>query len=188
MRGVLQLIVVLLLAAAGPAQALRCSGRIVSDGDHAFQVRQRCGEPYWIEDYSEVLIAGEDGPLEQRIERRIEAWYYNFGSDKLLRRLVFRDQRLVREDTLGYGYARLGAACDLDTLPAAATTGEVVARCGLPEDRDVRYGDVTGRDGSDHAIRRAVRVEEWIYARDARRPYLLRFVDGALEWVDRLER
>jgi hypothetical protein len=177
-----------LLLFAAPAHALRCKGRVIDDGDHAFQVRERCGEPYWVETWSDFVIAGEDGPVEQRVEVRTEAWYYNFGSDKLLRRLVFRDDRLVREDSLGYGYARLGTHCELDTLPANATTGEVVARCGMPTDNTRRYGDVTERDAWGNAVRRAVRIEEWIYARDSRRPHLLRFVDGSLRGVERLDR
>ena len=42
-----------------------------------------------------------------------EAWYYNFGPRQLLRRLVFRDGFLVREETLGYGVDEIG------TLPAS---------------------------------------------------------------------
>jgi hypothetical protein len=179
-----------LLWVSGDALALRCDGRVVDRGDHAIQVRERCGEPYWVDGYSEFLIAGEDGPLEQRIERTVEAWYYNFGPSKLLRKLVFVDDRLVREETLGYGYATIGTDCRLDTLPAGTPSGVIVARCGSPASRRERYGDVTRRDdASGIARRRVVRQEDWVYdvgrSRDLR---LLRILDGRLQGIERLDR
>jgi hypothetical protein len=178
-----------LLLASGGAHALRCDGRLVGRGDHAIQVRERCGEPYWTDGYSEFLIAGEGGPLEQRTERTIEAWYYNFGANRLLRKLVFIDDRLVREETLGYGYATLGSDCRLDALPIGTPAGVIVARCGLPASRSQRYGDLTRRDEHGIARRRVVRREEWVYDigrdRDLR---LLRILDGRLQGIERLNR
>jgi Protein of unknown function (DUF2845) len=178
-----------LLLVSLPAQALRCDGRVIDEGDHAIRVRERCGDPYWVDVYSEWLIAGEYSPLEQRVERRLEAWYYNFGPKKLLRRMLFRDSRLIREDTLGYGVSRIGDRCDVDSIPQGTTTGEVVARCGEPASHESRYGDITQRDDVGNARLVVVRREEWVYdvgrSRDLR---LLVFSDGILSKVERLER
>ena len=180
---------VLLLGFSGPAMALRCEGRVVGEGDHAYQVQRRCGEPFWVEDYTEWLTVGERGPLERRIERRVEAWYYNFGPERLMRRLLFRDNRLVREDTVGYGFRRLGERCDPNDLPLGLSTGEVVARCGQPAARDVRYADTTQRDERGFALQRVLRREEWIYEFDGnRRPRLLYFIDGRLDRLETLDR
>lgn len=180
---------IVLLLASGSAHALRCDGRLVERGDHAIQVRERCGEPYWTDGYSEFLIAGENGPLEQRIERSVEAWYYNFGPNRLLRRLLFIDDRLVGEESLGYGYSTLGRDCRLDALPSGTPAGVVVARCGAPASRNQRYADLTRRDAGGFARRRVVRHEEWVYDfgrdRDLR---LLRILDGRLQGIERLDR
>lgn len=182
------LILLALASAATPAHALRCAGRLVDQGDHAVQVARRCGEPYWVEAYTEWLVLGEDSALEQQIERPVEAWYYNFGPERLMRRLIFRDDRLVREDTLGYGF-RGDGACKLDTLMRGMSTGEVIARCGEPETNTLRYRQVVARDGVGNARRRLVRHEEWTYdpgrGRDLR---LLIFDDGTLDAIERLDR
>lgn len=184
------LLALVALAHAAPAHALRCGSRVIATGEHELVVRERCGEPYWIEDRSEVLVAGEFGPIEQRVERRIEAWYFNFGPNRLLHRLVFRDGRLVEETTLGYGFSRLGVKCDLDMLTNGATTGEVVARCGAPRSHDTRHAQVIVRDDFGNARQRLVRREEWVYdpeGGNTRNARLLLFVDGTLQGVERLD-
>jgi hypothetical protein len=178
-----------MLCASADARALRCGGRLVERGDHALQVRERCGEPYWIDAYTEVFVAGEYGPLEQRAERPVEAWYYNFGPNRLLRRLLLVDDRLVREDSLGYGVATLGADCRIDGLPAGTPAGVVVARCGEPLSRRERWREVVRRDGAGNARRRFIRDEDWIYDVGANRDRrLLRLVDGMVQSVQRLDR
>lgn len=183
------LLALALLACATPAAALRCDGRLVERGDHAIQIAERCGAPFWIDAYTEVFVAGEFGPLEQRAERAVEAWYYNFGPNRLLRRLLLVDDRLVREDSLGYGVATLGADCRIDALPAGTPAGVLVARCGEPLSRRERWREVTRRDGAGNARRRFIRDEDWLYDvgtnRDRR---LLRLVDGVVQGVERLER
>jgi hypothetical protein len=190
MIGTARLALLLLLAlAAGDAAALRCDGRLVQAGDHAVQVRARCGEPFWIDAFSELLVLGEDGPLEQRIERPVEAWYYNFGPSRLLRRLLLVDDRVVREETLGYGVARIGGDCRLDALPAGTPAGVIYARCGAPTSRRDRYAEVVRRDGSGAARRRLLRHEDWIYDVGANRDLrLVRIVDGRLQGIERLDR
>ena len=179
----------LLLAAGAPAQALRCDGRVVDVGDHAIQVRERCGEPFWIDAYTEVLVRGEYGPLEQRVERPVEAWYYNFGPNRLLRRLLLVDDRLVREDSLGYGVATIGTDCRIDALPAGTPAGVVVARCGEPISRRERWREIVRRDEAGNARRRYLRDEDWVYDVGANRDRrLLRLVDGVVQGVERLER
>lgn len=178
----------LILLGLGPAHALRCSGRIVELGDHAYELQKRCGDPYWVERYSEWLVLGERGPFERQIERTVEAWYYNFGPSKLLRRMLLRDNRIVREDTLGYGYATLGRNCNLDALPPGASSGEIVARCGTPTVHDTRYANEIVRDGAGAARQRAIRREEWVYEFPGRDPHLLLLIDGTLSRIQRLDK
>ncbi|MGL6291493.1 MAG: DUF2845 domain-containing protein, partial [Silanimonas sp.] len=79
------------LLAASPADALRCGSRVVDRGALDVQVLSRCGDPYWRTPRGEFFIRGEGGPVEQRFERRIEDWYYNFGPSRLVVRLRFID-------------------------------------------------------------------------------------------------
>lgn len=177
----------LLLSTA--AQALRCEGRLVEPGDHAVQVVQVCGEPFWVDQHSEWLISGEGGPLEQRVERVVEVWYYNFGADRLMQRLVFRDDRMQSEESLGYGFDRPARDCNPDRLPMGISNGEIIARCGAPLSRREQYADQVERDGRGLAQVRVQRREHWVYGRgsgSSQRVLLL--VDGRLTQTQRLRR
>lgn len=182
------LAVLFLLLASTPAFALRCGGRVVSTGDHSLTVLDRCGEPYWVDRYATQVVTGEFSALERSYDTDTEAWYYNFGPNRLLHRLVFRDNTLVREETLGYGYAKLGTDCDLDAIGIGTSNGEIVARCGQPTSNDSRYAEIVERDGGGNALRRIVRREEWLYREGRRDPHLFILVDGVVSRIDRLPR
>jgi len=171
------------------AEAMRCGGRVVSTGDFDFQVRERCGEPHWVETRRELLTQGAWGPVERRQERVIEDWYYDRGSNALVQRLVFVDGRLSRTESAGYGPgARAGNCGDVD-FSRGATTGEIALRCGQPDSRALRYRDEIRRDGRGNELLRPREVEEWVYAGSGGRlGRLLVFEDGRLERVSTLPR
>jgi hypothetical protein len=98
--------------ASAPAHAaLRCGSKIVTEGDTSAEVAAKCGEPVdviqmrsiyrrpviWM--YGRPQFIGED-----YIEVPVEAWVYNFGPNKLMRRLRFEAGLLAKIETLGYGY------------------------------------------------------------------------------------
>lgn len=179
------LLTLAVLTFAGEAEALRCGGRVVALGDHDFQVRHRCGEPYWIDQYAELRVHGAGGPFERRSERVFDDWYFNFGPNRLVQRLRFRDGRLVKIETLGYGRHGISERCEDVDLSPGTTLGEVALRCGPPTSRTSRYRDVVVHDRHGHRIR-PVRHEEWLYARPGSRfARLAIFIDGRLDRVER---
>ena len=117
------LLAILLLLASPAALAMRCGSRIVDVGTEDFQVRERCGDPFWTDRYTDVVVIGRDGPLERQREVQYDVWYYNFGPRQLMRRLVFRDGLLAQEDTLGYGVDRIGEDCDPNRLLGGLSAG-----------------------------------------------------------------
>lgn len=178
-----------LLLLASPVWALRCNGRIVDSGDHAIKVREHCGEPFYIDRYSEWQVLGEPASLQRRIEQTVEVWFYNFGSNRFMQRLVFVDDRLRADKALGYGFNRPSKGCNVDQLPMGLSNGEVVARCGRPSSQSERYQDEISRDGQGVSRLRVRRQEDWLYAaavsKDSR---LLVFLDGQLIDTQRLDR
>ncbi|MCO6441654.1 MAG: DUF2845 domain-containing protein [Nitrococcus mobilis] len=63
----------------------------------------------------------------------IEQWYYNPGSQGLLRILLFQDGKLVRVDTDGRGFSRLiRGQCSPYELRVGMSKYELLARCGPP--------------------------------------------------------
>lgn len=177
----------LLCALAPAAHALRCGTRLVTAGDLDFQVRERCGSPYWIEEHYQTIVAGDERiEVAQPIE--YSAWYFNFGSNRLLVRLLFRDGRLMREDTLGRGVDELGAACNPARLSAGVSSGELVAYCGEPATRRVQPVLVSRRLGADLYRQTDIRREDWVYDFGGDFVYLLHLARGLVEAVEQLPR
>jgi hypothetical protein len=126
----------LLLACAvlwTPAHAaISCGNRLVENGDSAAEVRERCGVPYFVDRWSEGAVVHNRHGRARGFAPVYDAWYYNFGPQQLLRRLLFAGGVLQKEETLGsYGFNAQGP-CDFDKLTDGMSSGEVFARCGPP--------------------------------------------------------
>lgn len=100
------------------ASDLRCGSRLVSIGDHRFDVLRKCGEPAHVETWEEVrvkrnlllsspLTPEQELILQSPLSRElviIEEWQYNFGQNRFIRYLRFENGRLKRIETGDYGY------------------------------------------------------------------------------------
>jgi hypothetical protein len=92
------------------ADGMRCGGRLIRDGDVRAEVRAFCGEPVDVQtrtilrrpvyNFQGRLVYSGDG----LIEIPVETWTYNFGPNKLMRRVRFVDGIVDEVETLGYGY------------------------------------------------------------------------------------
>ena len=108
-------------------------------------MRDRCGDPFYADTYISVEVFGAYGPVEQQREVQYDVWYYNFGPRDLMRRFVFRDGVLVREETLGYGVNEIGGDCNPNRDYTGVSVGELVARCGEPASRRRAYDTIVRR-------------------------------------------
>jgi hypothetical protein len=177
----------LLCGFAPAAHALRCGTRLVTSGDLEFQVRERCGNPYWIETHYQTIVAGDER-VEVAEPIEYSAWYFNFGSHRLLVRLLFRDGRLVREETLNRGVDELGASCSPARLSEGTSSGELVAYCGEPASRRAQPVLVSRRIGADLYRQTEAYREDWIYDFGGEFVYSLRLARGLVESVEQLPR
>jgi hypothetical protein len=91
------------------AYALRCNHQLIRVSDRKAEVIYHCGEP----DYIDVRYINEGTrlrdpnrtlELSRFKEIVVEEWTYNFGSNKLMRLLLFKNGVLKEIRTLGYGY------------------------------------------------------------------------------------
>ncbi len=90
-----QLLCLALLAlCSGLAQAgsMRCGTQLVSEGDRAFEVERKCGEPAY-RDLVGYTLGGYD-----RREFKIEEWVYG-PNNGMLSILTFEGNRLIRIET-----------------------------------------------------------------------------------------
>ncbi len=180
---------ILLLLASPAAFAMRCGSRIVNVGTQDFQVRDRCGEPFYADTYYATEVFGNDGPVAQYRDVQYDVWYYNFGPNTLMRRFVFRDGVLAREETLGYGVSEIGGDCNPNRDYRGFSVGELVARCGEPASRRASYDTIVHRPVPGYERYRDQRREQWVYDfgdnRFLRAFYL---VDGRVESDEPIER
>ena len=184
---VLSPLLVFVLAAAalllpGRAEALRCNGNLVDEGDRAFEVRSACGAP----DYVQPLYAHGHGPSHVDAE----LWYYNFGPQRLLRELRFRSGRLRHIRTPGRGFREPDRAGDCAPVDVATgmTAYELLARCGEPVQREARHLlRPDHRRGRDYG-RRRVWIEDWYYPfADQYLDRRVRLIDGRVTDVDTID-
>lgn len=98
------------MALPAHADGMRCGARLIRDGDARAEVRAFCGEPVDVQtrtilrrpvyNFQGRLVYSGDG----LIEIPVETWTYNFGPNKLMRRVRFVDGIVDEVETLGYGY------------------------------------------------------------------------------------
>lgn len=92
------------------ADGMRCGSRLIRDGNARAEVRAFCGEPADVQTRTilrrptftvggRLFYSGEG-----LIEIPVETWTYNFGPNKLMRRVKFIDGVVEDVETLGYGY------------------------------------------------------------------------------------
>ncbi len=109
-----------IMAAAGSAHGFRCDGKIVTEGDHAYDVLAKCGEPDYVDAWEQERSRRDfHRPLEPQKQRDhepyrepslvkeqvlVEVWTYNLGRQRLTRYLRFENGRLVEITTGDYGY------------------------------------------------------------------------------------
>jgi hypothetical protein len=191
MRGLMRrhLLPIILLLASPCAFAMRCGDRVIGNNAQDFQVRERCGEPFWTDTYTNVELIGTHSPIEQQRSVQYDIWYYNFGPSQLMRRLVFRDGLLQREETLGYGVDAIGSDCNPNRLLNGLSAGELFARCGAPASRRSETDTIVRRPAPGVEQWRDQRREDWVY--DFGENRLLRIVhmtDGRVNGADLVQR
>jgi Protein of unknown function (DUF2845) len=182
-------VLVMLSLAAPNAFAMRCGNRLVDAGLQDFQVRERCGEPFWIDRYSSVDVIGAYGPLEQQRTVQFDVWYFNFGPRQFMRQLIFRDGVLLREETLGYGVNDIGDSCSPNFDYAGFSVGELFARCGAPASRRSETDTIVRRPAPGVERWRDQRRESWVYDfGDDRFLRIVHVVDGRVSGADLVQR
>lgn len=126
-----------LAMALAPARAwaLRCGTQVVKQGETAAQVRDACGEPFYVGRYVGSPGVGVEAAGEPAPAVTTEAWYYNFGPQQLMVRLDFSGGVLARERTLGYGFTGSGGPCDPAGVTLGMSVAALIARCGFPASR-----------------------------------------------------
>lgn len=138
---------------------MRCEGGIAQRGDRTFEIEDLCGTPDLREPLS--VVRGNDGALLTVSER----WYYNPGPQGLVRMIDFRDGRVRRFESGGYGYRTFpGSGCSAQSLRRGMNRMELLGTCGPPDAQQTLPPIQTpGFGHGHHAVRHLPVREEWFY-------------------------
>jgi hypothetical protein len=122
-------------------------------------VLRKCGEPDFVDRRFESLLFAYPFGIE------VQDWYYEFGPNRLVRMLRFRNDRLVSVKTgdysLGYGHR---GYCDPQQIEPGLSKFELLLHCGKPDSRYSHTEFRSQRIGDVFTQPVSVQVEEWIYS------------------------
>ena len=101
----------LLISYAASADTLRCGSKLISEGDPIEKVREYCGEPVatkrtWITRQPRFEYGGQEIPFEGTEDVPVDLWTYDFGANKLMRRIRFVAGKVESIETLEHGTPR----------------------------------------------------------------------------------
>lgn len=156
------------------ADSLRCGRHLVGIGERMFLVREACGEP----DIRVVLHSVYTGPYG--FLPYDEEWQYNFGPQKLMRFLRFRNSRLTSIKTGPHGFISPSGSCESFEISEGLSILELLNRCGEPKLIERRIAEHEYRLGPVGPFFPAgTPVEDWIYDFGRNRFYrLVTVIDG----------
>lgn len=139
--------------------ALRCGNSLINEGAWPVEVEEDCGLPDYRVEYPTTTLPGLG------VVQTEEHWYYNPGPQSFIRRLIFRNGKLVRVDSLGYGFhVSDSPSCGISTLRHVKTEYELLARCGAPRSKQMEWRAPTLQNRFDNwQAAQPVLVQEWLY-------------------------
>ncbi len=80
-----------------------CGDRIISTGDAQADVFNKCGEPFYRTSHTEELWEPIGASGSRKVVVTVEEWTYNFGPQRFMRIITFRNGRVVDVRTGNYG-------------------------------------------------------------------------------------
>lgn len=167
MRGSIVLLVIL-VPSVSSARGIRCKDQLVPAGASAAEVAAKCGEPTHIDTTWEVRTVRRYHPpyghVEQHVTMEIQRWTYIPGPNRLVRTAVFKDGRLETVRTEGRPPRRASniESCRRAIHSTGDTTGEVMLRCGVPDQED-RWEEEFAEGGPHLERRIRIPYARWVY-------------------------
>jgi hypothetical protein len=93
------------------ADTMRCGSKLISEGDTQDEVLQYCGEPAeqrrtWIVRQPRFEVGGQEYSFKGEEEVPVDLWTYDFGPNKLMRRVRMVAGKVDSIETLEHGTNR----------------------------------------------------------------------------------
>lgn len=95
----LALLILGLLPTLALGQSIRCASKLINEGMSQAKVAALCGQPVQV-----VHPTDSNGVVPGAYDVQEEIWTYNFGPNKLMQRIRFRNGIVANISSAGYGY------------------------------------------------------------------------------------
>ncbi len=104
-------VLALALPPLASADTMRCGSKLISEGDTQEKVLQYCGEPAdqkrtWIVRKPRFEVGGQEYSFNGEEEVPVDLWTYDFGPNKLMRRVRMVAGKVDSIETLEHGTNR----------------------------------------------------------------------------------
>ena len=101
----------LLIVSGASADSVRCGSKVITEGDTIERVREHCGEPTetartWMTRQPRFEVGGQEIPFEGSEDVPVDLWTYDFGPNKLVRRIRFIAGKVDSIETREHGKDR----------------------------------------------------------------------------------
>ncbi len=197
---------ILFIVFSSNAFALRCGSDLVSIGDRKFDVLRICGEPLFIERWTDSSVILQ---VDQRDKKRgvdisriftahVEEWTYNFGSLQFIYFLTFVDGKLTGIEDGPKGFSGdFPSDANISRCDSLVSDGyrkiEVLMKCGTPdvieyfgEDRISLALEKLKIEGIFKRHDLLVNIEEWTYNLGPQKFLLfIKFENGRVARIER---
>ncbi len=81
----------------------QCGDRVISTGESKADVFAKCGEPFYRTSHDEEVWMPIGDASSRKVIVNVEEWTYNFGPQRFMRIITFRNGRVVDVRTGNYG-------------------------------------------------------------------------------------
>ena len=92
-------VILAFIPALALGQSMRCGSKLITEGVSQAKVAALCGQPVQV-----VHPPAYDGVAPGASDVEEEIWIYNFGPNRLMRRIRFRNGIVATIGSVGYGY------------------------------------------------------------------------------------
>jgi len=99
MKSSFVVVILVLLPTVVLGQSLRCGSKLITQGTSQAKIAALCGQPVQV-----VHPPAYNGIVPGASDVQTEIWIFNFGPNKLMQRIRFRNGIADGIDSVGYGY------------------------------------------------------------------------------------
>jgi hypothetical protein len=92
-------VILALIPTLALGQSMRCGSKLITEGISQVKVAALCGQPAQV-----VHPPAYDVVMPGASDVEDEIWIYNFGPNKLMQRIRFRNGIVANIGSVGYGY------------------------------------------------------------------------------------